>query len=244
MADGTWDFYFTHDGEVPLLVALDFAVGAAAPLATHPERLIVSVKMRAAMANGLRSSVEAPALFDLEDRLSQVLEAAGWKPVGRVVTRGRTDFVYYGPVGDLPELSLGEYDDATRLAHTDAAWDLYRNFLWPGTREWQQMSNRRVVMELRSHGDKLDVARPMDHLARAVDEEAAAAAAAALTAAGFAVSGVTETEDGTWRVAFAKSDAPTQMDAVTAAVLDALEGMDDVAYEGWGCGVVSDEVEQ
>jgi len=146
-------------------------------------------------------------------------------------------------VGDIPELPLGEYE-AARLSHTDAAWDLYRNFLWPGPREWQQMSNRRLVIELRSHGDKLDAPRQMDHLARAVDEEAASAAAAALTAAGFTVGPLTETEDGTWRVAFEKVDAPAQMDTVTAAVLDALEGMDDVAYEGWGCGVVTDAAAQ
>ncbi|MDP2313142.1 MAG: DUF695 domain-containing protein [Pseudomonadota bacterium] len=240
MADGTWDFYFTHDGEVPLVIALDLAMGPHAPRADLPERLILSVRMKAPMANGLRASVEASALFDLEERLSDTLEAAGWAPVGRVVTRGRSDFIYYGPVGDLPELPLGEYA-ATHLVHTDASWDLYRNFLWPGSREWQQMQNRRVVIQLRSHGDKLDVPRPIDHLARAQDEDAAQAAAANLTAAGFKVRSLDSNDDGTWRVAFEKEDAPAQMDGVTAAVLDAIEGMDDVDYDGWGCAVIAEE---
>ncbi len=240
MPDGTWDFYFTHDGEVPLVIALDLAIGPRAPVADLPERLIVSVKMQAPMQNGLRSSVEASALFDLEDRLGQTLEAAGWAPVGRVVTRGRSDFIYYGPVGELPELPLGEYQ-ATHLAHTDASWDLYRNFLWPGAREWHQMQNRRVVIQLRSHGDKLDAPRPVDHLVRAIDEEAARVAADALVAAGFTVGDIEATEDATaWRVAFQKTDAPAQMDGVTATILDTIEGMDDVDYEGWGCAVVEE----
>jgi hypothetical protein len=240
MAEGTWDFYFTHDGEVPLVIALDLAMGPLAPRADLPERLILSVRMKAPMANGLRASVEAPALFDLEERLSGVMEAAAWVPVGRVVTRGRSDFIYYGPVGELPDTPTGEYE-VTRLSHTDASWDLYRNFLWPGPREWQQMQNRRVVIQLRSHGDRLDASRPIDHQARALDEDAAQAAAEAIAAAGFDVRRLEANEDGTWRVTFAKEDAPAQMDGVTAVVLDAIEGMDDVDYEGWGCEVVADD---
>jgi hypothetical protein len=240
MAEGTWDFYFTHDGEVPLVIALDLAMGPQAPRPELPERLIVSVRMKAPMANGLRSSVEASALFDLEDRLSQVMEAAGWAPVGRVMTRGRSDFIYYGPVGEVPVLPLGEYE-ATTLPHTDASWDLYRNFLWPGAREWQQMQNRRVVIQLKSAGDQLDVPRVIDHMARAVDEDAANAAVEVLTAAGFVVRTPEANENGSWRILFDKEDAPAQMDGVTAAVLDAIEGMDDVDYEGWGCAVVEEE---
>lgn len=239
MADGTWDFYFTHDGEVPLVIALDLAMGPRAPRVDLPERLIVSARMQAPMANGLRSSIEAPALFDLEDRLSQTLEAAGWAPVGRVVTRGRSDFIYYGPVGDVPPLPLGEYE-ATTLPHTDASWDLYRNFLWPGAREWQQMQNRRIVIQLKSHGDQLDEPRTIDHLARAVDEDAAHAAAEVLTGAGFTVRKLDANENGSWRIAFDREDAPAQMDGVTAAVLDAIEGMEDVDYDGWGCAVVEE----
>jgi hypothetical protein len=236
MADGTWDFYFTHDGQAPLLVALDLAFGDRAPLAELPERLIVSVTMRRPSPNGLRAPDEGAALFALEDQLAAVLVPAGWVRVGRVVTRGRTDFIYQGPVGELPELSSEEYP-LRSVRHTDASWDLYRNFLWPGAREWQQMQNRRGLLQLKQGGDQVDTARPIEHVARALDEEAALAGAGALADAGFQVGALTATDD-LWTIPFSRADAPARIDAVTMEILEALEGMEDVVYGGWSCGVV------
>jgi hypothetical protein len=237
MADGTWDFYFTHDGEAPLLVALDLAFGDPAARGERPVRLIVSVPMKAPQKNGLRSPQEAPALFALEGRLAEVLTAAGWVAVGRVVTRGRTDFIFHGADEQVPAFPESDYAMG-RLVHRDEAWDLYGNLLWPGPREWQQMQNRRGLIQLRDAGDRLDAPRPIAHTARAIDEEAARAGAAALTTAGFVVGDVGEGSDG-WSLTFTRTDAPNRIDAVTAQILDVLEGMEDVGYAGWTCEVVA-----
>lgn len=235
MADGTWDFYFTHDGQAPLLVALDLAHGALAPLPELPERLIVSATMRTPMPGGLRAASEGPALFALEARLREVLTVAGWIPVGRVVTRGRTDFIYHGPVGELPVVADAEYT-LVAVSHTDASWDLYRNFLWPGAREWQQMQNRRGLLELRDRGDDGKVARRIDHTLQALDEEAVVEGARAVAAAGFVPGGIEEGEQG-WVVRCSRTDAPARIDGVTAEILEAIDGMEDVAYLGWTCGM-------
>jgi len=60
--------------------------------------------------------------------------------------------------------------------------------------------------------------------------------AAALATAGFAVGEPTAGDEG-WTVPFARDDAPNRIDAVTAEILDLLEGMDDVGYVGWTCAV-------
>ncbi len=237
MADGTWDFYFTHDGQAPMIVALDLAFGEQAPHGHLPERLIVSVPMHAPMVNGLRGSSEAPALFALEERLGEMLGAAGWVRVGRVVTRGRTDFLYYGPVGELPQLIGGEYALST-VAHADASWDLYRNFLWPGGREWQQMQNRRGTLQLRQGGDLGREPRPIEHQARALEEDAVTEAGHVLTGLGFAIGALHPLEEG-WILPFSRTDPPARIDAITAEIFDVLEGQEGLAYAGWSCALLA-----
>ena len=241
MSERSWDFYFTHDGQAPLIVAVDLAFGPRAPVKELPERAILSVQMRTPMPTGLRASAEAPALFALEERLSEVMAAAGWAQVGRVVTRGRSDFLYYGPAGvDLPALPEEDYP-LRRVTHTDEAWDLYRNFLWPGPRDWQQIVNRRTVRSLQEHGDDSQASRPVDHVVVAKDEEGATAAVASLREAGFTVEGAAPGEEEEWRIPFETVDAPARIDEVTLAILDAIEGIEGVDYDGWGCPVVPKE---
>lgn len=230
MADGNWEFYFTHDGEAPLVVALDLDYGPRAPVAELPVRVTIPVAMKAPLPNGLRSSVEAGALFALEDGLARAMATAGFVRVGRVLTRGRADFIFHGPTTELPALPLADYEAAPRVS-LDPDWDLYRNILWPGRLECQQISNREVVQTLRKSGDKLDTPRRIDHRVVASDPGAVTPVLAAL---GFQIG---EIEAG--RVNFARSDAPDRIDEVTGQILDAIEGLDGVDYEGWGCEIVT-----
>lgn len=248
----TWsegfDFYMVDLGDAPASIFLDLAAAAHAPLKTHPIRLIVRAAMERPRDDGLRSSDEADALFELEDAITAVLAPLDAIFVGRIVARGNCDlFFYLPPRVDRTKVEAtvrgvtGEYAVSLTVG-SDPDWTTYFQALYPDTREQQLMANRRVCEELAKHGDLHALPRQIDHLAYFPDEASARAVGDRLSALGFEVKPATAPEpDGAhqmWSLAFHRVDslADGGIDEVTVQILDVLEGTGG-HYDGWDCRV-------
>src|SRR5690348_5410852 len=93
-----FDFYEGTNGDARAIIRVDLAAAEHAPVASHPVRLQFRVKMLEPREDGLRSEQEADALFKLEDTFVEAIVTAQHAIyVGRMVSRGYTEFVFYAP---------------------------------------------------------------------------------------------------------------------------------------------------
>lgn len=237
-------FYLTQLDGHPASFVVDLA---AEPTESHPLRLQLRVPLLHPRPDGLRDGKELEAMGALEDRLVEtVVGATGGLYVGRLVTRGATEFFFYLPVtastqldrfeslvGDVQPYSV-EY-----LAAEDPEWGMYTGLLYPDPYALQSIANRALLEQLEKAGDDLTAPRLIDHLVFFETRGQAAEAVSRLSAAGFSTDDIDAREDGSFSVQFHREDpiADGQADAFVAEVLDIilpLEGQ----YDGWGCPVV------
>lgn len=150
------DFDFYEARLAPEVVGsffVDLAAKDRAPLATHPVRLAVRVKMRAPRPDGLRSRDESEALYALEDHVSaSIRDGLSGIFVGRVTAQGYVSIVFY-----IPGESVALADDLTRLTGSaapyalewnvddDPNWEFYREVLYPDAKTLADMRSRRVA---------------------------------------------------------------------------------------------------
>src|SRR5262245_61916732 len=93
-----FDFYEGRWGDDRMMVLIDLGAAAHAPVASHPIRLQLRVRMLDPRPDGLRSNAEKDALFAFEDRLVPAVQRATDAIfVGRIVARGYTEFFFYVP---------------------------------------------------------------------------------------------------------------------------------------------------
>lgn len=254
MARSRWeqdfDVYMALIEDTPASFVLDLAAAEHAPLASHPVRLQVRFAMQRPREDGLRDTSEQDALAALEDdvvsRLEEALDAIY---VGRLVHGGYTELFLYVPeaqreaavrAGDRLE-GLDPYEPEW-LVEDDAAWSLYREFLLPDIHSMQQIQNRRLLHELESAGDALEIPREIDHVAFFPSRAQADAAREQLAMRGFRVDDVTQDDEGDERrfgVGFHRKDAlakgrPDEFCAEILATILPLEG----DYDGWGTPLV------
>lgn len=135
-------------------ILVDMAANDHAPLASHPVRLQVRVRLARPRADGLLADDEADALFAVEDalaaRAAKELEAIY---VGRVVAEGAATFAFYLPPAQAHRADehaadiLGRHD-AYRLEWLvagDPEWSYYRELLYPDDRARAEMLTRRAT---------------------------------------------------------------------------------------------------
>jgi regulator of RNase E activity RraB len=253
---GEWDFYITAIGDDPAFVFLDLSLARQLPT-DRPIQVRVKVHFRRPRADGLLERDEYGALQAIEDGLGEVLlEAIEGRLVGRVTTRGLRDFVYYAPRRDGAEAAVQLamcdfplYRFETEIEE-DPTWSLYLDLLCPTDRELQTILNRRVIDNLREHGDSLSVPREVDHHLDFPTREAREDFASEVEALGFTVTGRGDPgdegrdEDGddkqAWSIHLTRTHS-VEWDTVNVVVAELVERarVNGGAYDGWGCVVVS-----
>lgn len=193
MGEG-WDFYFCAIDDQPASIALDLGYVQRGADASRPTLLCVRVRLRQPRPDGLSDGDEAPDLNGLEDRVTAALAArCDAVAVGRLTCAGRREFFFYGRSDAELAAALdaaaaeGPYAPQFR-AEVDPDWRFFFDVLAPGDREWQWILDRRVVDQLRAHGDDLDAPRPVDHFVDLPDAAARDAFEAAVAEDGFAIS--------------------------------------------------------
>jgi hypothetical protein len=248
----TWtpafDFYFGTRNGVPFLESVDLAANDHIPLSSHPVRLRVRVRMHDPRDDGLRSPQETDALYEVDDRLRELLErecdAIYW---GKTITDGWTYFSYQIPAG-LEARDIGWPEDGiiagypTELsARSDPEWGGYRS-AYPNTYQEHQMHNRAQQRELEEQGDCLAKRRRVNHLALFPSATSMEAAILLLKKAKFRIDDRFQTDvpDDAKRfgVEFHRTNRCDGRwpDAITAQILDCIEPSDG-CYDGWGCFV-------
>lgn len=192
--DEGWDFYFCTLDDAPASIALDLGYVQRGADAARPTLLCVRVRLRRPRPDGLSDGDEAADLNGLEDRVTASLAArCDAVAVGRLTSAGRREFFFYGRsdaelAAALDEAAAGGPYAPLFRAEVDPDWRFFFDVLAPGDREWQWILDRRVVDQLRAHGDDLDAARPVDHFVDLPDAEARDAFEAAIAEDGFSVS--------------------------------------------------------
>ncbi len=247
----SFEFYEALLDEDRLIILLDLAAAAHAPVPGHDLRLQVRVRMREPRDDGLRSQGEAPALFALEDRLVPALQGAlDAIFLGRFVARSCTTFVFMLPSergGEVADALEGLGDTAPYrprwLTEKDPSWRYYWEFLFPNPFAHQRIMNRQVLRQLEERGDRLDRERQVDHWAHLPNREACERATQALAELGYQVGEPTPPgEDGHakhWTLPFHRDSAldRDQADRATWEILQALGPLSG-SYDGWGAPVV------
>jgi Regulator of ribonuclease activity B len=134
--------------------------------------------------------------------------------------------------GDGVLVDLGSIWHGPGAIADDADWQHLPDYLAPSASERMQLDWIRQLNRMEEQGDRLDVARMVDHAADFGAPEAAAAAAQRLGAAGFTVLGSTAGVAGV-QVRFQRVDA---IDSLAPEFLDEIceiVGAHGGAYGGW-----------
>jgi len=248
-ASGTsddWDFYFRSVDGVPSSLFVNLSAIRRAPMPEMPWLLWVCVQMRIARDDGLSSSEEAPRLFELEDRLTEVLSGAEF--VGRITGSGRREFHYYARTGDGLDSAIAQVQfdfPEYFIEHEirkDPEWRQYREVLYPSAEEMHRITNLRVLKQLAEHGDDHTVPRVVDHMLYFRAREDRARFVDAVETLGFQVR--VEAHDALgqgerpYSLNLVRTD-PVTMNHIDAVVLQLVElaGRFDADYDGWGCEV-------
>jgi hypothetical protein len=237
-----FDFYETRLDGQRALVRLDLGAVRYAPVATHPMRLQVRVKMLQPREDGLRSDGEADALFALEDKVAASLQARAQAIyVGRMVAQGFTELYFYLPfaapaVTDGPLAIVGDVRPYALewSAEKDSAWECYDR-LFPDSHAMQAISNRGLQRVMAQQGDRLQVPRRVEHAALFGSQEAGEAARGALAKAGFQVTALQATPAKAWNLQFSRAEACDggNPDRFVFEILDLIEPLGG-DYDGWG----------
>ena len=150
----SWNTYVSRVGGASCSFVLDLAAAEHAPLASHPTRLQVRVKLLRPTADGMRDPSEQEAMEQVEDALTKRLDVAlEASYVGRFVGEGHATFVFYLPESvtnidravdalDLPRTvaKAGPYRPEW-FAEPDPKWSFYFDFLYPDPDSYRRMMN-------------------------------------------------------------------------------------------------------
>lgn len=239
-----FDFYMGRlsDGE-PCLITLDLAAEEHTPLASHPQRANVRITMQSPDQDGLRSREEADALFALEDKLVEGIAKLDAIYIGRIVTGGITDCVFYLPdetdpakLAKVADSVRGEYELECTL-DSDPDWSLFHNFMWPNPYQMEIIQNRQILQQLAQRGDDPTTPRQVEHFLYFTDTGAAQAAREKLTGLGFKIP-EPKSQDSRYLLQLSREEALAdgRIDDVVCEILDVVLEHDGY-YDGWGCEV-------
>ena len=241
-----WDFYFCTVDDKLASIYVDLGAIKMLPIETHPCMAYVRLTMVAPREDGMSSSEEYYKLIAVEDALETLCFGGEVNYVGRCTSDGHRDFYFYIKDGIIWQDRVAEclrafsdykYEIGSR---EDSAWSTYHSYLFPSDVNRQSIENRRVCVVLERNGDKLLVAREVDHWAEFADVVGRDAFVAGAVRLGFAVRALTTREDdGKFCAQLFRSDIPS------------MNGIDDVTlplyklaqecggnYDGWESVVV------
>lgn len=236
--DHDWDFYMLGVDDQPASTFVDLALAAIAPITNAPIMAYVSVLMRASRPDGLSSQEEFDDLVAVERSLEAAIQAqAHTVYAGRCTTAGSRDFYFYVADPDAFDTGVAEAmvqhpDYRFNTGHRpDAAWSVYREFLYPGARDMQRIQNRRVLAVLEEHGDRLDVPRWIDHRAYMPTPEAAEALQIHLVKLGYSIETHSDDNGEAMTLDFKRIDRPREIEQVVIPIFETVRSLGGT-YDG------------
>ena len=189
-----WVMYQCQMGEGQAFIRVDSGLIDRAPIAALPHNFIVKVPLRHAREDGLPGEADWPPLRAFEERLETALSDSLF--VGAATGNAERTWYFYT---DDPErdaavvrtLSVEGLDgaDAALSAFEDAAWEQYREFLYPNKLAWRYIYDLGVLDALAKSGDDGHAPRTIDHWAYFPTRKQRRAYIARITEAGYQVEG-------------------------------------------------------
>ena len=188
-----WDFYFSSIDDEPASVFMDLGIRGTLPIENLDHFAWLRLYMKSPRSDGLSSTDESEALYNVEDALAGAAQASTMKMqyVGRCTSAGTRDFYFYSADGPGSEALLQEalspfsgYEFETG-SRPDADWEVYIEFIYPTERERQGIENRRVLDSLADNGDRAEVVREVCHWIYFREAKARNEFAAAVTEKGY-----------------------------------------------------------
>jgi regulator of RNase E activity RraB len=165
-----WDIYTCNIEEHPAIIGLDLDLRRFAPLNNKPFAVHISVYLNDPRPDGFPKGEEFEILGAIEDALVQQLEISMQAHfTGRTISDGVRDFYFYTANPSAHETCISsvmarfpgyKYEYGVK---EDKNWELYFDFLFPDTQEFQRMQNRKVLRTLKQHGDLPEKVRHIDH---------------------------------------------------------------------------------
>ncbi|MFL5319518.1 MAG: DUF695 domain-containing protein [Myxococcaceae bacterium] len=238
-----FDSYLSETGGGLQMTTVDLAAGQIAPLASHPVRIIIAIRLKSPDGNGFRTREELPVISKVEDAVVDALEKQRDAIfVARTISEGISSAWLYAPPGmtreqveSLCKPLIGDYQ-VVFIVEEDANWEAFEEALYPDPFSMQSIQNRRVVTELTKNGDRNDVPRPIDHLAYFPSEATANAASGDLKSLGYVVDAPKPNRDE-WSVSFRRTESlqKGRMDPITAELCELIADKHGGRYDGWGC---------
>ncbi|MEO3358306.1 DUF695 domain-containing protein [Acinetobacter haemolyticus] len=165
-----WNFYMCQIDEQPASYFLNLALAEIAPITERSTLVWIEIQMNHSREDGLSSSEEFDHLAEIEDQIIPAL--TNQHPIlyiGRLTHNHLRTFYFYGhdeiDVDHTIHQIMQMYPDYNYQLgkKSDLDWSTYFNYMYPDKGIMQTISNRAVIENLLSHGDSLEVARPVDH---------------------------------------------------------------------------------
>lgn len=165
-----WNFYMCQIDGQPASYFLNLGLAGIAPITERSTLVWIEIQMNHSREDGLSSGEEFDHLAEIEDQIIPAL--TNQYPIlyiGRLTHNHLRTFYFYGHDGidvnhTIHQIMQMYPDYNYQLGKkSDLNWSTYFNYMYPDNAIMQTISNRAVIENLQSHGDSLEVARPVDH---------------------------------------------------------------------------------
>ena len=247
-----WDFFMCRIEGAPASIRNNLALIEVAPLEGLSQRLQFYIKMQNPRPDGLSSNEEYPILCDIEDALGDKAEAIGAVLAGVVRSEGFLELWFYTQNAEALAKTCEDalqtfegYQSGYNIAE-DPEWEDYFGFLYPDEFSYQTMQNRKVLMQLKKNGDKMEVPREIDHFIYFKEAAQQQDFAKEAEAKGFKVrfnddefveERKAEGKEYPYMVEATREDSPLDIDDIVWDLLE-LASPFEGDYDGWGCANV------
>ena len=247
-----WDFFMCRIEGAPASIRTNLALIEVAPLEGLSQRLQFYIKMQNPRPDGLSSNEEYPILCDIEDALGDKAEAIGAVLAGVVRSEGFLELWFYTQNAEALAKTCEDalqtfegYQSGYNIAE-DPEWEDYFGFLYPDEFSYQTMQNRKVLMQLKKNGDKMEVPREIDHFIYFKEAAQQQDFAKEAEAKGFKVrfnddefveDRKAEGKEYPYMVEATREDSPLDIDDIVWDLLE-LASPFEGNYDGWGCANV------
>lgn len=236
-----WEIYTTYVDDKPAVILVDVGIANKIPLDGMPTLAWLWVHFNGPDEDGFPSEDEDMKLNEVEDLITDTLDASVHRYVGRITSDGRREFYFYSKNSEefkaqitqamtsFPSYQI-ELDEAD-----DENWTHYTDVLSPSPEDQQQIQNQNQIYELEQNGDDLDTPRPIFHSLSFPTEQTRDDFVVAATSLGYSVVEKSETDsEMPFAVELTKIDPvdPETIDQVTYELFELSVNYDGI-YGNW-----------
>lgn len=242
-----WDFYLSEIDGKSVSIYLDLGIADDAPLERWPVLASIHLHLPKPHEDGRSSEAEIETLKAIEDALTMHLVSKSTTYVGRVTGDARIDFYFYivhaKGWSEQVAIVLSAFPGYAFECRTrpDRDWTTYFEMLFPSDEDRERIQNRRICDSLKKSGDRLEVARLIEHWAYFATANARQKFTHKATELGYCVAETVDPEDpgDQFGIRLTSTGIPSHdnIDALTLPLFRAA-GECNGDYEGWETVVV------